>query len=246
MKNLIRKLVTSPIPALKSRLRVWQTRRSYRKAAPREVFSRIYRSKAWGSHPDKPFCSGEGSSREDLVGPYCDKVRAFVQKYNMRHIVDLGCGDFGVGSGLLSSDLRYTAVDIVPELVQYNRQRFVGMNVDFQCLNIIDDALPSGDLCLVRQVLQHLSNAQISRVLNKLRDYEYAILTEHVYCGIGWRPNVDKPHGPGTRIPARSGVFLEAGPFHCKAEMLIEIPVTMNSVMRTIVIDMKSGVPPGR
>ncbi len=237
MKNITEKLVARPILAAKSRLRSWQLRRSYAQLAAQETFSRIYRSKAWGSRFDKPFCSGEGSSREDLIGPYCDSVRAFIQTKNIRHIVDLGCGDFEVGSRLTASDLRYTAIDIVPDLVEYNRKRFADMKVEFKCLNIIAAELPTGDLCLVRQVLQHLSNAEILRILDKLRAYKFAIVTEHVYAGPGWRPNVDKPHGPGTRIPTQSGVFLDAPPFCCDAQILVELPVTTHEVLRTLVIE---------
>ena len=236
MKDLIRSLVSPPIMALNSRVRAWRIRRAYRQMAVHEVFSRIYRSEVWGSHPDKPFCSGEGSTREDVVGPYCEMVRGFLQAHGIRHLVDLGCGDFGVGSRLLSPNLRYTAVDIVPDLVEYNRKRFADTRVDFQCLNIIDDELPAGDLCLVRQVLQHLSNAQIVQILHKLQAYKFAIVTEHVYSGPGWHPNVDKPHGPGTRIPARSGVFLDAPPFSRDAKTLVEVPLSAHEVLRTVLI----------
>jgi hypothetical protein len=107
MKNIIKNPVTLT-RALKSRLRAWRIRLFYRQLPVQEVFSKIYRSNTWGSHADRPFCSGEGSTREGLVGPYCDKVRAFIQSQNIRHVVDLGCGDFGVGSRLLAPDLRYT------------------------------------------------------------------------------------------------------------------------------------------
>jgi SAM-dependent methyltransferase len=237
MKDNTTNLVSSPILAFNSRIRAWCTRRFYRQLAVREVFSQIYRSKAWGSHPDRPFCSGEGSTREDAIGPYCEAVRSFIQTHTTGHVVDLGCGDFGVGSRLLSPGLRYTAIDIVPELIEYNRRRFAGLSVEFKCLDITDDELPAGDLCLVRQVLQHLSNAEILRILNKLRAYKFVIVTEHVYSGPGLRPNVDKPHGPGTRIPARSGVFLDAPPFCVAAKILVELPLAAHEVLRTVVID---------
>ena len=64
----------------------------------------------------------------------------------------------------------------------------------------------------VRQVLQHLSNVQISALLPKLARYKYLIVTEHVPRG-PFRPNVDKPMGPGTRLAEASGVVLEACPF---------------------------------
>lgn len=70
-------------------------------------------------------------------------------------------------------DLRYVGVDAVPDLIAYNRSRFGGPQVEFRCTNLIDDELPDGELCLIRQVLQHLSNAEISRVLAKCAKYQY-------------------------------------------------------------------------
>jgi hypothetical protein len=228
------------VPSVSSRVRGWWLRRSYRRLAAAQVFSKIYRTKAWGAHPDRPFCSGDGSIREDVVVPYCDRVRAFIQSHGIRQVVDLGCGDFGVGSQLLAPDLHYTAVDIVPELIEYNRRRFIAAGVEFKCLNIIEDDLPIGDVALVRQVLQHLSNTQITKVMQKLRAYKYVVATEHVYIGPGCCPNLDKPHGPGTRIPFRSGVFLDAAPFSYDASVLLELPMGPSEVLRTLVIDQKA------
>jgi hypothetical protein len=101
----------------------------------------------------------------------------------------------------------------------------------------VSDELPEADLCLVRQVLQHLSNAEILHIVPKLSKYRYAIVTEHVYVGRGLRPNVDKPHGPGTRIPRRSGVFLECPPFRSNTTTLLEIPIRKDEVLRACLID---------
>jgi 2-polyprenyl-3-methyl-5-hydroxy-6-metoxy-1,4-benzoquinol methylase len=224
------------VRALSKRWQKWRDARYYKQLSARETFSAIYRSRAWGSLPDRPFCSGDGSMREDAVQPYTQTIRNFIETNNLRQIVDLGCGDFGVGSQLVRSGLHYTGVDVVPDLIDYNRDHFGSASVEFRCLDIIEDELPEGDLCLVRQVLQHLSNEQILKTLQSLIRYRNVIVTEHVYAGPGLRRNRDKPQGPGTRLPKRSGIFLESPPFNCPARVLLEIPLAEMESLRTVVI----------
>jgi SAM-dependent methyltransferase len=224
------------VRAVTSRWQRWQTAGYYKRLSVSEAFSDIYRSHAWGSVKDRPFCSGEGSIREEAVAPYCAMVRDFIADNHLKHVVDLGCGDFAVGSRFISPAVHYVGIDVVPDLIRYNQEHFGTLGVEFRCINIIDDDLPQGDLCLVRQVLQHLSNAQILKTLKSLRRYRYVIATEHVYAGPGLRRNCDKPQGPGTRIPRRSGVFLESSPFNCPAKLMLEVPLTENQILRSVVI----------
>ena len=224
------------VRAVTNRLDRWQTASFYRRLPVREVFSTIYESQAWGSCEGRPFCSGDGSIREDAVGPYCEVVRTFMEEKSIKRLVDLGCGDFGVGSRLIGPAIHYTGVDVVPALVQYNQEQFGTPSVEFRCLNMIEDDLPAGDLCLVRQVMQHLSNAQIQKTLASLSRYRYAIVTEHVYAGPGMRRNLDKPHGPGIRFPKRSGVFLESPPFNCSAKVILEVSLAENEILRSVLI----------
>ena len=232
----VRALAVRPLLAANARFQAARARSFYKHLSVPEAFAEIYRSREWGSRQDARFCSGNGSMREDVVGPYCHQVEAFIRANDIRAIVDLGCGDFMVGSRLLDPLRDYTAIDIVAELLEENRRRYAGMPVTFLCRDIVSDELPDADLCLVRQVLQHLSNAEILHILPKLTKYRYTIVTEHVYTGRGLRPNLDKPHGPGTRIPRRSGVFLECHPFRCNATTLFAIPVAKDEVLRASII----------
>jgi SAM-dependent methyltransferase len=223
------------VRAVSSRWQRWQRAGYYKRLSVSEAFSDIYRTHAWGSFEDRPFCSGDGSIREEAVGPYCAMIRDFIAANNIRRVVDLGCGDFAVASRFINPAVHYVGVDVVPDLIRYNQEHFGAPGVEFRCINIIDDQLPHGDLCLVRQVLQHLSNAQILKTLKSLRRYRYVIATEHVYAGAGLRRNRDKPQGPGTRIPRRSGVFLESSPFNCAAKLVLEVLLTENQVLRSVV-----------
>jgi hypothetical protein len=76
--------------------------------------------------------------------------------------------------------------------------------------------LPDADVCLIRQVFQHLSNDQIGAILRRCRKYSAVVVTEHWPApAVATRPNVDKPHGPDTRLDSGSWVDLGAPPFGC-------------------------------
>jgi hypothetical protein len=53
--------------------------------------------------------------------------------------------------------------------------------------------LPDGDIVFLRQVLQHLNNSQISRVVQKLYRYKFLVLTEHVPANPAFTPTVTNP-----------------------------------------------------
>jgi SAM-dependent methyltransferase len=84
-------------------------------------------------------------------------------------VVDLGCGDFRVAQLFVNDSIDYTGIDIVAPLIAHNEARFASHNVRFLCLDIISGELPDGDLCLLREVLQHLSNREITLVLQQVR-----------------------------------------------------------------------------
>ncbi|HEV3332048.1 MAG TPA: class I SAM-dependent methyltransferase [Bryobacteraceae bacterium] len=196
----------------------------------REVFTEIYSKNMWGkhqSHPhrDFPFYSGPGSD-DAAASPYVDCINRFIESEKVRSIVDLGCGDFRVGSRIVSSSFHYVGIDIVEPLIEANRARFANNHVQFRTLDIITDELPVADLCLIREVLQHLSNAQIIRVLAKLKQFKWVIVTEDHPGPVGsFMANRDKPHGKEARVVWGSGIVLSAPPFNVPdVELMLEVP----------------------
>jgi SAM-dependent methyltransferase len=188
-------------------------RRHNRERDVAEIFTEVYGANRWGGE-NGSFHSGSGSTSEHAEA-YARVIKAFIKDRGVRHVVDCGCGDFRIGALLIDSGVRYTGIDIVASLIDDNRQRYGDERVRFECLNIIKDELPQGDLCLIRQVLQHLSNEQIAEVLKKADRYPYVIVTEHYPApGALREKNVDKPCGEDVRIYDESAVFLDAPPFH--------------------------------
>ena len=183
----------------------------------KEAMNQVYAKNLWGGKSSE-FYSGEGSHIHEIVTPYLEVVTSFLTSFAIPLTVcDLGCGDFNVGKELVKHTKKYIAVDIVTDLVERNKEKFKDENLEFQCLDIAVDELPSGDCAIVRQVLQHLSNAEVKAVLNKLSDFKYLILTEHLPIG-NFTPNEDIISGQGIRLKKGSGIAILSAPFHFKVQ----------------------------
>ncbi|NNJ91942.1 MAG: class I SAM-dependent methyltransferase [Gammaproteobacteria bacterium] len=177
------------------------------------LFSEIYQKGYWGSSSQQPFYSGSGSHDKSQTLPYINAVKSLINSLpESPVIIDLGCGDFNIGRQLYSHSQHYHAVDIVPELINYNQQCFKANNLTFKCMNATNEKLPDGDILLIRQVFQHLENNEIKAVLKQASHYPYIIVTEHLPEGT-FTPNKDKPTGPDSRLRMKSGVDISAAPF---------------------------------
>ena len=207
----------------------------------REVFSEIYRRRLWapagGSTEAQPlFYSGPGSDHIVSQG-YVEAVRRFIDKYRIISILDLGCGDFRVASAFCQGEgLSYHGVDIVQELIRFNTERYGSTNVTFSCRDILTDDLPPAQLCLIRQVLQHLSNEQVQRVLSRVDSYRFVIITEHL-PERSFTPNLDIHHGFETRLSQNSGLVLDCPPFNRRVEStLCEVQLPDGTLVRSVLL----------
>jgi len=199
----------------------------------KKAMQQVYEKQLWGTI-GSVFYSGEGSHSKVIVTPYLEAVKMFLQELNNPPVIcDLGCGDFNIGNQLLSNCDYYIGVDIVPELVEYLNRKYTIENTNFLCKDIAKDSLPSADVALLRQVLQHLSNIEISAILKKLYQYKYVIITDHIPAG-DFEPNIDIISGQGIRLKKKSGVVVEKAPFYFKFKN--------SQVLSEIFLDKKKGV----
>jgi SAM-dependent methyltransferase len=179
------------------------------------VMEQVYQMKLWGGNKSE-FYSGKGSHDPDIINPYIAVLTTFLNSFEQPLTVyDLGCGDFNVGKKLLRYTKNYIGVDIVPDLITHNNKKFQADNLTFQCLDIATADLPKGDCVMLRQVLQHLSNDEVQSIVNKVSNYNYVILTEHLPEG-NFTPNKDIISGQGIRLKKQSGIDLLAAPFNLK------------------------------
>lgn len=204
--------------------------RQYVNLSTAEVFDKIYRDGDWGKDYQGNPTSGSGSHTNSIVTPYVSKVTELLQQMGNPSVVDLGCGDFNVGHQILPHAKHYTACDISQTILNRNKLKFLYDNLEFRHVNLASDELPSGDVAFVRQVLQHLSNDEISKFVAKINSgnlYRYLVITEHLPVAAGFVPNIDKPDGAGIRLPWGSGIDLAEAPFSFKfkdKEVILKVP----------------------
>ncbi len=191
------------------------------------AMEQVYENHLWGGEGAN-FYSGYGSHHPEIVDPYIAVLKTFLKSFKSKlNVCDLGCGDFNVGKQLVKYTQIYNAVDIVAQLIEYNKEQFKAANLEFHCLDIATAKLPTGNCAIVRQVLQHLSNNEVQQVLDKLTAFKYVILTEHVPTG-DFTPNKDIISGQGIRLKKQSGLDVVAPPFNFQVkavQKLLSLPV---------------------
>jgi hypothetical protein len=196
------------------------------------AMTQIYEQHLWGGKAFD-FYSGEGSHNSEIVTPYLEAVTTFLKSHNNTlSICDLGCGDFNIGKHLTKHTKKYFAIDIVDDLITRNKMKFKENHLEFHCLDLAKDKLPSADCVILRQVLQHVSNTEIQSIVKKLKEYKYIILTEHVPNG-NFIPNKDIISGQGIRLKHNSGINLLEPPFNLK--------ILEQSILNTYVLGENEG-----
>ena len=237
--NTLSKLARTVLPEkFLTFLRYIRAKHAMRKAKGldrKDVFRGIYKKKDWGKNAGD-FFSGTGSVGEH-VEPYVELVSNFIVRNDIKKIVDLGCGDFRVGRKIDLHGAKYIGCDVVEDVVRYNTENFSSENISFLCTDIVSDELEDGDLCLIRQVLQHLSNRDISDVLKKLEKYKYVLSTDTARYGQE-KENIDICSFGGTRIELGGGLLLDCPPFNLDLDVVLEVPIPYppNCYLRTVLI----------
>jgi hypothetical protein len=190
--------------------RAWYATLSER-SVRRQIFRRVYRNGLWGRGGQSELFSGIGS-RGEAADAYVDCMVGLLRRHAIElgrplTVVDLGCGDFYVGRALTTKlpDFTYIGCDIVPELIAHHLKTHATDRIRFQQLDLVSDPLPGGDVCLVRQVLQHLSNAEIKRFIRRA-DYEYLYVTEGQPTIRTGPFNPDMAAGAAVRFDWRRGI----------------------------------------
>lgn len=222
-RSTIARRTPAPIRQWLVNTRLSQLRRRNATRTAEDVFSEIYASGLWGSA--ESFDSGPGSAGE-AASRYAGYVRDLVRQTGGRTAVDVGCGDFRVAAQFVGELDSYHGLDVVPELVARNRAVHGRRGVTFSVMDAVSDELPPGDICLIRQVLQHLSNRQIAEILRRCQHYRLVVVTEHWPAPeAAGTPNLDKPHGPDTRLDRGSWVDLTQPPFNLhKVSEALRVP----------------------
>jgi 2-polyprenyl-3-methyl-5-hydroxy-6-metoxy-1,4-benzoquinol methylase len=127
----------------------------------KEVFSKIYKEDLWHGG------SGEGSKIENAK-EYVDVLQKYIDKPEIKTVVDLGCGDWQFSKFLDLSSVSYLGVDVVESVVESNNSLYSAPNIKFLNHDITTYEIPEVDLIICKDVLQHLCNKDVVNILVKI------------------------------------------------------------------------------
>lgn len=151
------------------------------------TFRLIYRKNFWGGNESVSGPGSGGGQTEAL------KVRLprLLEELNVERLLDLPCGDLSWMKELDFPVNFYIGADIVPELIEKNRERFGEENRDFRVLDLTSDPLPGADLILCRDCLVHLSFADIARAVRNLKNSSITWMLTTTFPGCTRNEDID-------------------------------------------------------
>jgi SAM-dependent methyltransferase len=166
------------------------------------VFAEIYHNNAWN---DSESVSGRGSTLA-RTRAIVTSLPGLLKELQAGTLLDAACGDFNWAQHINLGDIKYIGVDIVPELIERNRQLYEQAGRTFLSLDISKSRLPRADLILCRECLIHLSFGRIKQVISNFKKSgaKYLLCTTHTTVS----ENIDCPDG-GWR-----SLNLQLAPFH--------------------------------
>jgi hypothetical protein len=129
------------------------------------IFTSIYdHPNGWGSKESKSGVGSELNSTKKLR----QELSFLFLKYKINSILDVPCGDFNWFSQMDLSDIKYVGGDIVKNLVEVNKTKFP--NFEFFYIDITKDNLIQSDLVVTRDCFVHLSNDNILRAIDNIKN----------------------------------------------------------------------------
>jgi hypothetical protein len=135
-----------------------------------DVFTDIYERSFWGSNMNPTYRGSSGSGSDpDYNRPYIEWLRDLIRDRKIQTVVDLGCGDFRSGPAIYRGlNVSYTGLDVYRPLINSLQTEY--SDYQFRHLDFFTDLqeIPPGDLCILKDVLQHWSNRDITVFLDRL------------------------------------------------------------------------------
>ena len=148
----------------------------------KEIFSKIYYNKFWGDGIEVPL-SGSGSKPENSI-IYVDTIKTYISENKINSVLDFGHGSFEMWDSWGSeafSGIDYLGIDLVEELSEKNNIRYGSAHRKFKFLDINYTSLPTADLLICKDVLQHLPTLDIYKLISSFSKYKSIILCNDIY-----------------------------------------------------------------
>lgn len=191
-----------------------------------KVFDEIYKTHYWGNG------SGSGSLPEATT-PYREFLQRFISENGIRSVIDLGCGDWQFSKLIDWSGVKYHGFDVAESVVEKNREAYGTDKITFSVMENYH-LIPAADLLIIKDVLQHLSNQEIDRIIKQLIPrFKLTLVTN---CVPPIRTSFHRSSMFNRDIETGDFRFLDLRrpPFNCKAELLLEWEINHRTVLQTL------------
>lgn len=170
-----------------------------------EIFTNIYENCVWGNNNNGNYTgsSGGGSDVSFNKDSYIPFLKQFILRNNVKSVVDLGCGDFKCGPHIYDNlNITYTGYDVYNKVIIHNKANHSPDKYNFIHLDFWKkkEDIISGDLCILKDVLQHWSLSYIYTFLDYLVDnkkFKYIVLCN---CCNQTRDNTSINNGEGMPL----------------------------------------------
>tara|TARA_B100001093_G_scaffold519430_1_gene608433 strand:- start:324 stop:2051 length:1728 start_codon:yes stop_codon:yes gene_type:complete len=166
----------------------------------KNIFTQIFNSNSWGSQETR---SGPGSCLDTTVS-IREGLIQLISNFEIKSVVDCGCGDLNWMSKIVDKIPSYIGFDIVSELIADNNIKFP--QLDLRVADMFNTDIMKCDLLIVRDVLTHYSRYDIKRAINNIKrnNPKYVLLTN----------NIDQLFNPDVTTGRWSGIGLQNHPYN--------------------------------
>ncbi len=100
------------------------------------------------------------------------RLARFIDEHNVKRIVDLSCGAMAwwpTTLGFAKRDVHFLGFDVSNEVIQRNKERLRSYrNFEFRAENAVSVEIPSCDLLVCRETLNHLPIADAKLVMDRM------------------------------------------------------------------------------
>jgi SAM-dependent methyltransferase len=154
---------------------IWSFERKKLNMTNEEFFSKIYNENylGWWGNQSRSGHGSEGISAQQKI----DLMKKIINKYEIKNILDIGCGDFNWMSKIPL--IKYVGIDIVDEIISDNTEKYSNNNISFEKVNILKERdiinfttkyNIKWDLVICFDIIGHLTNFELDKLFDFIID----------------------------------------------------------------------------
>jgi len=198
------------------------------------TFTGIYKNNTWSSDES---ASGTGSEMATTL-EVRERLPVLIQNYEIKSVLDIGCGDFNWMKTIVHHIDNYTGVDTVKDIIDNNNKLYGVPGIRFIHRNILEldwEFFSGFDAVILKDVLVHLSFKNVQYILTQLRlsTVKYIFATNF----IGLRFNSDIVDGqwhmmnllapPFNMAPPIETIVSYSNSYHVGSDLYIDKTLSM-------------------